>query len=102
MAVCRTMPRLIRPINVVELMDVTLEERLHRALDDFRLLSDLFELQSVVTDPTDYALSTSGSSALARFCRRASDDLRLLVDTLPTETLSDTLANRSGRLRNVR
>ena len=99
---CRAMPSASRPIDAAALTDVTVEERLHRALDDFRLLADVFELQSVVADNVDYDLSTSGSSALARFCRRASDDLRVLLDTLPIEALNDAWTNRSGRPRRVR
>ncbi len=62
----------------------TLEERLHRAHDQFVLLADLFDLHAAAPEYLQGgALSAPASRALTDSCRHAARDVRALLDALP-------------------
>ena len=71
-----------------DLVNDTLEDILHNAHDDLALLTDLFELQAVSRDPSDYALSSGAMHSLTRVCRRATTTIRHALDSLPAELLN--------------
>jgi hypothetical protein len=86
-------------ITAYPAVGATLEERLHEALDDFLFLADLFDLQAVAPDRGDAPLTGSGTAAAARFCRRASANLREVLDALPVAALNATGRPRRRRRR---
>ena len=88
MAVSQVMPGSNRPDSAVV---TTVEESLHHAHDDLRLLADLFELQAATENAPELALSQASASALHRMCRRVGDDLRRLLDVLPNDALNRSM-----------
>lgn len=87
------------PITASPAIGATLEERLHEALDDLLFLADLFDLQIVASDRGDAPLTRSGAAAAARFCRRASANLREVLEALPVAALNATAEPRRRRRR---
>lgn len=69
----------------------TVEEQLLLALERFLLLADIFELQVVAPEHVrEGGLSPAACSSLTDLCRRASIDLRSLLDGLPSEIVNWT------------
>jgi len=82
---------------------LSVEERLLGAHEFFMLLVDLFDLRvTVIGQGQDEPLSPSACSALSNLCRKTGDDLRLLLEDLPSEVLNRIAGRRAVRPRTHR
>ena len=78
-----------RPRATRSRLSCTLEERLHRAHDQFVLLADVFELHAVAPEYLQgETLSAPAARALTASCRQAADDMRHLLHILPVDLVN--------------